>query len=218
MTSTAAAVWENNIVAFEREVDPSQLLANPLNAWIHTASQQDAMGAALEQVGWTDCVKVNIQTGHVLDGHMRVLLALRAGQTVPVLYVSMDEARERLALSTHNLIAQQAIPDPAQFDALFAELRTDNLLQPSALSSLLDGLAADLNLIPGLPPEPPRRERGKDAEREATKLISAILDAAGELVEKPLTTPRVKQALRRLWHDPNVAAMMHAAHQAAIEG
>lgn len=76
---TQARQWKNRIVGTGEE-DPEQLLANPFNARIHPKSQQDALEGVLDTVGFVDRVMVNQRTGHVVDGHLRVALAISSGQ------------------------------------------------------------------------------------------------------------------------------------------
>ena len=91
--------WANNILSFEAEVDPAQLLAHPLNARRHPGAQREALRGMLQRVGWVDVVKVNQRTGHVVDGHARVEEAISAGATVPVLYLDLSEEDEKAALA-----------------------------------------------------------------------------------------------------------------------
>lgn len=92
--------WRNRIVGYGEEA-PDQLLAHPLNWSIHTATQQDVVSGILSEVGYVDEVTVNRRTGFIVDGHLRVTLALRAGQeSIPVKYVDLDEAEEALVLAT----------------------------------------------------------------------------------------------------------------------
>jgi hypothetical protein len=67
--------WRSRIVGTGTE-DPTQLVANPRNWRIHPEGQQDALGSVLDEVGWVGQVLVNRTTGHVVDGHLRVELAL----------------------------------------------------------------------------------------------------------------------------------------------
>jgi hypothetical protein len=48
--------------------------------------QQRALAGALSEVGWVQQVIVNQQTGHLIDGHLRVELARAANEPVPVVY------------------------------------------------------------------------------------------------------------------------------------
>ena len=84
----------------EGEEAPDQLLANPLNWRRHPPEQQKALEGMLREVGWVQRVIVNRTTGHVVDGHLRVELALRRGETaVPVLYVELTEEEEKIVLA-----------------------------------------------------------------------------------------------------------------------
>src|SRR3990170_3494486 len=98
-SEAAAAPWRSRIVGSGEEA-PDQLLANPANWRIHPKAQQEALAGVLGQVGWVQQVLVNRRTGHVVDGHLRVALALRQeAPTVPVLYVELSEAEEKLVLA-----------------------------------------------------------------------------------------------------------------------
>ena len=62
--------WKNRIVGTD-EVDPADLLANPLNARMHPRTQEKAVVESLATVGWVSDVIVNRRTGFVVDGHLR---------------------------------------------------------------------------------------------------------------------------------------------------
>ena len=70
------ADWRNRI-AGSGEESPDQLLANPRNFRRHPKHQQDALRGVLAEVGWVQDVIVNRTTGHLVDGHLRVELAMR---------------------------------------------------------------------------------------------------------------------------------------------
>src|SRR5438309_1172713 len=92
--------WKVRIIGHGME-PPDQLLANPLNWRIHAKFQQDALAGVLDQVGWVQEVIVNQRTGHLVDGHLRVTLALRRGEvSIPVKYVDLSEQEEALVLAT----------------------------------------------------------------------------------------------------------------------
>lgn len=75
--------WASRIVGHD-VVQPDQLLANPLNARIHGKLQQDATAGNLDALGFVKSVVVNRATNRIVDGHLRVTLALRNGSPVPV--------------------------------------------------------------------------------------------------------------------------------------
>lgn len=136
--------WRNRIVG-HAEVAPDQLLASPLNFRIHTRYQQEAMTGALSEVGWVDEVIVNTQTGHIVNGHLRVTLALRHdAPTVPVKYVDLSPEEERLVLATFDPISALA-----EFDReKFGELLEDTGTAEPALQELLAKLAEEQGIVP----------------------------------------------------------------------
>ena len=76
---------------------PDRLLASPANCRVHPKAQQEALAGVLDQVGWVQNVLGNQRTGHVVDGHLRVALAISRGEPLgPVLYVDLSEDEERL--------------------------------------------------------------------------------------------------------------------------
>ncbi len=100
--------WKSRIVG-EGDEAPDQLLAHPLNRRTHPDSQQGALGDVLDRVGWVQRVIVNRRTGHLVDGHLRVKLAMRRDEpTIPVLYVDLDEDEERLVLATIDPLSAMA--------------------------------------------------------------------------------------------------------------
>jgi hypothetical protein len=126
-----AEPWVNNILSFEPEVDPTQLLAHPLNARRHPGAQRDALRESLGRAGWVDVVKVNTRTGHVVDGHARVEEAISAGASVPVLYLDLSEEDERFVLAT--------------LDPIGALAEYDN----EVLTQLLEGLEIESTKLAG---------------------------------------------------------------------
>src|SRR4051794_27570297 len=95
-----SATWTNRIVGHD-DVPPDQLLANDRNWRRHPAVQQNALTGVLSDVGWVQSVISNTRTGKLIDGHLRVELALRNNEpTVPVTYVDLSPEDEALVLAT----------------------------------------------------------------------------------------------------------------------
>lgn len=116
--------WRSRIVG-QGEEAPDQLLANPLNFRIHPKAQQQAMSGILDEVGWVDTVLVNQTTGYVVNGHLRIELAISRGEpTVPVTYVELTEAEERLVLATFDPISALAGAGKEVLDALLRDVRS----------------------------------------------------------------------------------------------
>ena len=131
--------WQSRIVG-EGEEAPGKLMPNPKNWRIHNAQQQEGLAAVLDRVGWVQRVVVNQRTGRLVDGHMRVALAVRRKDPmVPVVYVDLDEQEETLVLSTLDPIAGLAGTDTAQLKALLEELPP---AEDPGLQALLDTIGA----------------------------------------------------------------------------
>jgi len=112
--------WPNRIVDHGEE-DPEQLLANPFNYRIHPKEQQDAMLGTIAEVGLIQSVIVNKRTGHLVDGHLRVILAMRAAQKkIPVVYVDLSEAEERKALASYDVLTGMVSIDKTMFAEMMA--------------------------------------------------------------------------------------------------
>lgn len=140
--------WRNRIVG-EADEPPDQLLANPANFRTHPSNQAEALVGVLSDVGWVQRIIVNQRTGHVVDGHLRVAEALKAGApTVPVLYVDLSEDEERLILATLDPLSALAGTDAAALDALLRDVTTDS----PAVAAMLDALAQEAGVVPGVEP------------------------------------------------------------------
>jgi ParB-like chromosome segregation protein Spo0J len=137
--------WKSRIVGQGAE-DPMQLVANPRNWRVHPGDQQDALSDMLDQVGWVQQVLVNRTTGNVVDGHLRVELAISKGEPmVPVLYVELDEAEEAAVLATLDPLAAMAATDQEKL----AELLQEATIESDRLMEELTGM------IPEDPDAPP---------------------------------------------------------------
>lgn len=138
--------WQNRITRYSDE-PPDQLLANPKNYRTHPGSQADALRGVLQDVGVVQNVLANERTGYLIDGHLRVMEALKSGQpTVPVTWVDLSEEEEALILASLDPLAAMAGTDAAQLDALLREVSTDS----PALQQMLDELAQAAGIVPGM--------------------------------------------------------------------
>jgi len=159
---TTDVAWRNRIVG-HADVASGELVPNPRNWRSHPQEQQRALAGALGEVGWVAEVLVNRTTGHVVDGHLRIELALaRHEPTVPVTYVELSEDEERLVLASLDPLAAMATAEQEQLAALLAGLDPaddalrallDDLAREYRLDDLWHGLV-DPNEVPPLPDEP----------------------------------------------------------------
>lgn len=142
------AGYQSRIVGTGEE-SPDQLLANEKNWRIHPQFQQEAVNAVLEEVGWVQAVIVNRRTGRLVDGHLRVMLAMRRGEgTIPVTYVDLSEREEGLVLATLDPLAGLAWTDRAKLGELLEDIEVSD----ESLSLLLSDLrgAGELQEPPSL--------------------------------------------------------------------
>lgn len=131
--STGNLGYQMRIVGYDM-ADPEQLLAHPDNYRVHPKNQQDSLDGILSEVGFVQNIIVNQTTGRVIDGHLRVALALRKNiQLIPVTYVNLTEAEEALVLATFDPITAMAKIDNEKLEELLKYVDTDN----SALQELL---------------------------------------------------------------------------------
>lgn len=157
--------WRNRIVGYSDEPTDS-LLANPGNWRVHPRNQQDALAGVLRDVGLVQNIICNRTTGHVVDGHLRVTLALRDGQpTVPVTWVELTEAEEAEVLATLDPVAAMASADAEKLDALLREVQSGE----AGVQAMLADLAKENGLY---------QDRGKAEDS------GADVDKAGELQAK----------------------------------
>lgn len=118
--------WRNRIVGYDN-VAPDQLMGHPYNYRRHGAKQQEIMSETLGTLGWVQAVLVSKNTGTVLDGHMRVELALRNDEpTVPVIYVEVSEDEERTILATFDPLGGMAYIDRDQLAELVGDIDLTN--------------------------------------------------------------------------------------------
>ena len=126
--------WKQRITGNGME-SPEKLMLNPDNWRRHPQAQQPAMEGVLDDLGWIQQVIVNQRTGQLIDGHLRVELARKhKAKEVPVIYVDLSEAEEKLALATLDPISALAETDADTLQQLLGQVETDN-------DALLDMLA-----------------------------------------------------------------------------
>lgn len=107
----------------------------------HPESQADSLDDSLETLHWIGSVKVNIQTGRMFDGHLRVKRALvkNPSMPIPVDYYDLSPEEEDLALAVHDAITEQAEPIPDKLAALLERTRALTADRPG-LGAMLERL------------------------------------------------------------------------------
>jgi DNA modification methylase len=138
--------WQNRIVRYG-EASPSELTAHPDNWRTHPDKQAAALAGVLSDVGIVQNIIVNEQTGHVLDGHLRLELARQQKQpTVPVTYVDLSAEEEALILATLDPIGAMAGQDDQILARLLGRVQTED----GAVLELLSSLSGEPVPKPGL--------------------------------------------------------------------
>mgnify|MGYP001602758133 CR=1 FL=1 len=142
--------WENKITHYSDE-PPEQLLGSPFNWRTHPAHQQNVLAGTLGDIGWLVPIICNEVTGHIVDGHMRAALALRHDMaTVPVAWVRLTEAEEKLAIASIDPIAALAGADQTQLAALLTDIHTTDAAVTQMLQDVLTHASPfHPNLTPG---------------------------------------------------------------------
>lgn len=141
--------WKNRIVRTSN-ISPEKLTANPKNWRSHPKHQREALKAVLDEVGWVQQVIVNKTTGLIIDGHLRVAMAIeRNEKKIPVNYVELNEEEEALILATIDPIAAMANIDSENLNNLLQELDIENeeinqMLNKLAKEAGIDSLGQDL--------------------------------------------------------------------------
>lgn len=123
--------FRSRIKGYSTAFPVSQLLANPQNWRIHPLDQQEALAATIKEIGFIAPVTINDVTGNMVDGHLRVVLAMRGNvETLPAIHVELSPEEEQIALLTLDPITNFAVADK------------------SVLENLLQGVkATDQNLL-----------------------------------------------------------------------
>lgn len=135
-TPLPASPWRSRIVGSGDE-DPSSLVANEQNWRLHPKLQREALASVLDRVGFVQAVIVNRRTGRIVDGHLRVSLAVaRSEPSIPVSYVELDPDEEQLVLASLDPVGAMADTDRSALADLLEEISLDG-----ALADLLDSMA-----------------------------------------------------------------------------
>lgn len=132
---------------------------------MHPKHQQDALAGVLGEVGIVQNVIVNERTGHVVDGHLRIALAMRQNQpTVPITYVDLSESEEALILATLDPISALATADADKLRDLLDDVSTGDAALMQMISDMAEregivdfggtDLLTDPDDVPPVPDDP----------------------------------------------------------------
>jgi DNA modification methylase len=124
-------------------MDPKELKENPKNWRKHPSAQAAGLDGVLTEVGWITSVILNERTGHLVDGHLRVELALRNGESsVPVVVVDLSQEEEDAILASFDPISAMAKTNHEALAALIAGITSTN----PAVKDLIDRIKRQTNI------------------------------------------------------------------------
>lgn len=139
--------WKNRIIEYGTK-PADQFQANPRNWRKHPEHQRQAVRTSLDALGWIGVVIENQRTGHLLDGHERVMQALEDNADVPYILVDLDEEEEALALATFDPITQMATADRDMLSGLLAGLMESPIAKMGDVEVLLGQVMRDAGIDP----------------------------------------------------------------------
>jgi hypothetical protein len=143
-----------------RRVRAGELLPNERNWRKHPKAQQEALQGVLAEIGYAGALLAyETPSGlKLIDGHLRATTT--PDTEVPVLVLDVNDAEAAKLLATLDPLAAMAEADGNALDALLRDVQTGSQALADMLTTLAD------NNIPWLPPEEPKSEQEKEAEKE----------------------------------------------------
>lgn len=187
-TKTINESIKNRIVG-SAVLSPKEIKANAKNWRKHPKAQRDALVGVLSQVGWVQEVIINKTTGCLVDGHLRVSVALeRKEKEIPVKYVDLTEAEEAVVLATIDPVAAMAETDALALDALLRNVSIGD----AAVQQMLADLTEKAGMYDIEPTEMPKIEERIEAGTkgvtftltpEQEEVVNAALKKAQHTIE-----------------------------------
>ena len=142
-----SAPWRNRIVG-QATRNPLSLVPNPYGQVEPLDFELDMAWGTLEKIGWFLPVIVNQVTGHIVDGHSRVTMAITRGEAlVPVMYLELSIEEERRVRDFFDGTANDRWHAPEATGAL-----ATGEPPPARLSDDPDGGDGDQPVDEGVPP------------------------------------------------------------------
>jgi ParB-like chromosome segregation protein Spo0J len=133
-----SATWKNRIIGYA-EVDPASLIPNDRNWRTHPHEQKQALAGVLEEIGVVQNIIVNKRSGRLVDGHLRLDLALKHGQpTIAVTYVDLSDEEEAAILATIDPLSALAGADHDKLGDLLGRFSFES----DAVNEMLNNLYA----------------------------------------------------------------------------
>lgn len=113
--------WNNRVKGIKKK-KVTELVANSMNYRIHPIEQQEALEGAIERIGFS-VPPIVTEDGTVIDGHLRVQLAMREGvEEIPVTVVDLDEKEAEEMLLYIDPIASMAVNDEKKMKEIIDDI------------------------------------------------------------------------------------------------
>lgn len=137
--------------AFDKLIDPKDLVGNPRNPNQHPADQIKLLAHIIQSQGWRAPITVSNQSGYVVRGHGRLAAALRfEAEYVPVDYQNYsNEAEEWADLIADNRLSELSEIDNTKIADLIADIDTGEVpvllsgYREDEIENLLAAIAGD---------------------------------------------------------------------------
>ncbi len=197
--------WRNRIVE-SKSLPPKSLKKNPGNWRKHPQVQREQLEKIMAEVGVVRRVLVNKTTGHIVDGHLRVELALARGdESIEVDVVELSPEEEATVLASLDTLALIATPDRKALDQLLAKtsINLDALIgaAKAPIDALIRAAAnqkSDGRVSPDDVPDAPTAPRAKAGDAWALGRHTLVCGDSRD----PATWARCGAPGHCLWTDP----------------
>lgn len=165
-------IWEDRRVRIGYE--SAEELAkhyNPLNFRGHPDSQRNATEESLDTLGYVGSIKKSLNSGVVLDGHLRIEIALAKDPSIqlPVDYYDLTPDEELLALQILDATTEMAQPIADKLAALMERTRAIVADKPG-LAAMLESLRVKAGVNgkngQGPPEEQPITDKAEELQRK----------------------------------------------------
>lgn len=158
------------------DVDPKVLVPNPSNWREHPDFQRAALNGALTDIGWVDEIMVNKTTGRIIDGHLRLDLALKQDEPlVPVRWVELTPEEEAIVLITYDPLGDLSRRTDAMLRELIDGINTPDESLQGFLDSVRNTITAAKFLDAASESDEEQDENGEPTPRNSSDIVEFSL-------------------------------------------
>ncbi len=126
-----------NLIKRRGMVEVAAIIANPRNWRTHPKFQQDVLRELLNTVGWVSGVIINERDNMLLDGHLRVMLAEKNGETqIPAVFVNVPPKMALKLLALLDPVTGMSFQDADNLNTLRGLVDRDQIFLRQLLSDI----------------------------------------------------------------------------------